>query len=86
MESHPLDPLAGPALTRRRRVDLITTLGDRRVVRDRRRAFMLNHFTYTRCNSLTYGSDLVDNWVPNSPPHQLYVDATNAAWIVQVRF
>jgi iron complex outermembrane receptor protein len=40
-----------------------------------RAAYTFNHFTYTSYDSVTYGSDLAGNWVPNSPQHQLYVGA-----------
>jgi iron complex outermembrane receptor protein len=47
-------------------------------------AYTFNHFTYTSYDSVTYGSDLAGNWVPNSPRHQLYVEAEYRwkGWVV----
>jgi iron complex outermembrane receptor protein len=49
-------------------------------------AYTFNHFTYTSYDSVTYGSDLAGNWVPNSPQHQLYVEAEYRwkGWVIGV--
>ena len=38
-------------------------------------AYTYSHFTYSSYNSLTYPGNLAGNFLPNSPAHQIYVDA-----------
>ena len=38
-------------------------------------SYTYSHFTYTSYDSVTYGADLAGNRVPNSPAHQLYLEA-----------
>jgi iron complex outermembrane receptor protein len=49
-------------------------------------AYTFNHFTYTSYDSVTYGSDLAGHWVPNSPQHQLCLEAEYRwkGWVVGV--
>lgn len=37
-------------------------------------AYTYSHFTYTSYDSITYGENLDDHWLPNSPRHQAYLD------------
>jgi iron complex outermembrane receptor protein len=41
-------------------------------------AYTYSHFVYSRYVSEVYPGDLADHWLPNSPNHQVYVDATLA--------
>jgi iron complex outermembrane receptor protein len=38
-------------------------------------AYTFNHFSYLSYDSITYGGDMSGNWLPNSPQHQVYVEA-----------
>ena len=39
-------------------------------------AYTYSHFVYTQYVSEVYSGTLIGNWLPNSPNHQLYFDAT----------
>ena len=39
-----------------------------------RGAYTYSNFQYTKYDSVTYGTNLVDHWLPNSPNHQLFVE------------
>jgi iron complex outermembrane recepter protein len=38
-------------------------------------AYTYSHFTYEKYASSVYAGDLIGNWLPNSPNHQIYVQA-----------
>ena len=39
-------------------------------------AYTYSHFVYSKYDSSVYPGDLVNNWLPNSPNHQVYVATT----------
>ncbi len=38
-------------------------------------AYTYSHFVYTKYDSVTYGTNLKGNWLPNSPAQQVFADA-----------